>query len=141
MNPFLGNFRPGQLADLGNSVLMCVITSALLFLSFLIPGRLAYYWRFPLTRVIFWAIVCLFDYGNKSLYLFSELLATINGYLCFFYNAVSFGIFNGQIPDINNAPAQLFVLDIIGVALYEVVVIKLAIYIFQFHQIKQVQNI
>jgi hypothetical protein len=141
INIFLGHFTPGQLSDLIGSVFTCFITSALLFISFLLPGRFAYSWRFPVIRIVFWTIVCLFDYGNKSLYLVSELLATINGYLCFFYNSVSFGIFHGQIPDINSAPAQLFFIDIIGVALYEVVVIKVAIYIFQFLQIKRVKPI
>jgi hypothetical protein len=132
MNAFLGNFTPGHFDDLADSTVVCLVTSTLIFLSSLPHGRLAYHWRIPIFRVVFWVIVCLFDYGNKSLQLVSELLAMTNGYLCFFYSTFLFKVHNGLIPDINNAPIRLIFIDIIGVALYEILIIRVGMYFSHF---------
>ena len=137
INSYIGNFRPGQLSDFTDSVTACSITSVLILISLLPSVKLAYHWRLPLFRVVFWLILCFLDYGNKTLYPYSGMLGITNSFLCFFYDSVLFGIFDGNIPEIKDDAARLIFIDIIGIALYEIFVIKVATYFLNVFQSKR----
>ena len=132
VNGKVGNYSY-NLKDFPETILIVGIFSGAYFITTTFKTKINNTYRLPIIRTIFWTVLILIDVLNfrtDSLYNFTYLLALNNGLLCFFYDTLLFKLYNGMTGYGSNY-FQVFAIDILIFAAYELLIIKTATYILE----------
>ena len=85
--------------------------------------------RLSLLRIIFWTIIVSYGFVTDSRMVSEDFLSDYNQSFCFFVNTIGLLLNKVNIGFLHNQYFEIFGINIIGVALYEFVIIKIAIFL------------